>query len=533
MLELPLLWFVVVVGGVLGSTTVYECDVVIAGGSASALAAALASSQYAPAARVCLTEPTDWLGGQLTTQGVSAIDFGKYNVEPTYQPLSFRSLTEDITGSMCWVSEKCFLPAWLAGEWIPSHLANHPNLTVIYRTVITGVQRDASGRVLSLLGVKRTPVDPANEWSYLLSDILEDWYSPVNSAVFTKALVNLTAPVFIEAEEFADLMMLANVSIAQGAETPFENSTGLESQCGQAITIPIFMTLENDGQTSPSPPAGSNESYRFDLEGGYSWDQVWTYRRAYAPPGAQFATANPGDTSQQNIAGGNDYDGGYIYLPLDQCKAQIAAGHWSGCLNITTLKAAEQRAYGWYWWFKNASDANITDHLFMNYTQPGTLTGLTKLPYLRDARRSVGLDGFRLMYTNMINGTNAGYQFYDTVALGDYPIDIHPLNGSVCTYPSYIYAEHPVLPYYIPFRSLTNEDIPNMLVSGKGIAQTFLANSATRLHPTEWSTGVAAGVAAVLMATYGWSSAEALENVSMIQAALQSQAIQQPLQWNL
>ncbi len=26
--------------------------------------------------RICLTEPTDWLGGQLTSSGVSAIDFG-------------------------------------------------------------------------------------------------------------------------------------------------------------------------------------------------------------------------------------------------------------------------------------------------------------------------------------------------------------------------------------------------------------------------------------------------------------------------
>jgi len=33
------------------------------------------------------------------------------------------------------------------------------------------------------------------------------------------------------------------------------------------------------------------------------------------------------------------------------------------------------------------------------------------------------------------------------------------------------------------------------------MAQSFLANAATRLHPTEWSTGVAAGAAAVTMIT--------------------------------
>ncbi len=48
-----------------------SCDILILGGSASALAAALASSKFAPNLTVCLTEPTDWLGGQLTVEGMS------------------------------------------------------------------------------------------------------------------------------------------------------------------------------------------------------------------------------------------------------------------------------------------------------------------------------------------------------------------------------------------------------------------------------------------------------------------------------
>ena len=60
--------------------------------------------------------------------------------------------------------------------------------------------------------------------------------------------------------------------------------------------------------------------------------------------------------------------GRYIYLPLSDCQALAAAGQWNGCINLTTLAAAEQRAFGWYWWFKNASTPNITDYLNMNYT---------------------------------------------------------------------------------------------------------------------------------------------------------------------
>ena len=74
------------------------CDILVLGGSASALASAITaaeaglSSLGTRAPRVCLTEPTDWLGGQLTASGVSAIDFGNRNRLPAYQAASFRDL---------------------------------------------------------------------------------------------------------------------------------------------------------------------------------------------------------------------------------------------------------------------------------------------------------------------------------------------------------------------------------------------------------------------------------------------------------
>ena len=70
----------------------------------------------------------------------------------------------------------------------------------------------------------------------------------------------------------------------------------------------------------------------------------------------------------------------------------------------------------------------------------------TACRYLRDTRRAIGLDGFRLMHTQLrdtIGGT--GKAFFDSVALGDYNDDMHHLkNGSgaqyrlSCTYPEYL-----------------------------------------------------------------------------------------------
>jgi len=53
------------------------------------------------------------------------------------------------------------------------------------------------------------------------------------------------------------------------------------------------------------------------------------------------------------------------------------------------------------------------------------------------------------------------------------------------------------------------------------MAQTFLANAATRLHPTEWSSGTAAGAAAFAMISNNYkSTSEMFENVGVLQEIL-------------
>jgi hypothetical protein len=69
-----------------------------------------------------------------------------------------------------------------------------------------------------------------------------------------------------------------------------------------------------------------------------------------------------------------------------------------------------------------------------------------------------------------------------------------------------------------------------MLVAGKTMAQSFMANSATRLHPTEWSTGTAAGVAAAYMAKSGKTSRQALESIDEIQKLV---AEKTPIDWTV
>ncbi len=54
----------------------FDCDLCIAGGGMGGVAAALAALHRG--VRVVMTEPTDWIGGQLTAQAVSAPDEHPY-----------------------------------------------------------------------------------------------------------------------------------------------------------------------------------------------------------------------------------------------------------------------------------------------------------------------------------------------------------------------------------------------------------------------------------------------------------------------
>jgi hypothetical protein len=81
-------------------------------------------------------------------------------------------------------------------------------------------------------------------------------------------------------------------------------------------------------------------------------------------------------------------------------------------------------------------------------------------------------------------------------------------------------------------RALMVGGAPNLLVAGKLMAQSFHANSNTRVHPSEWSSGVAAGGTAALMLMRGWhDTSDAYANVAVVRSYLNSSKVGQPLDW--
>lgn len=86
-------------------------------------------------------------------------------------------------------------------------------------------------------------------------------------------------------------------------------------------------------------------------------------------------------------------------------------------------------------------------------------------------------------------------KFEDTIAMGSWPIDIHPGKGHSGQHDLYV-----PLPYQIPFRTLLPKTIDNLLVAGRCISVDREALGSIRVGATCGALGHAAGVAAALSA---------------------------------
>ena len=495
----------------------------------------------------------------------------------------------------CWVSSACFPPPALRA-WVPPQLAALPNLRVLYRTVVSGALRSSSdGRVTALKLVTRSwKGDPQLEWGRL-SEHLGDWYSPAESANFSKVLRTVAAAVVVEATELGDVLLSASLPHTQGVEVPLESSLTSDDGLTQSTVFTFFMQLNNAAAAATVPagdawvrsgakpywgalPEGAcccgggndlpdNNNTCKAMQGHplngtctwpkqCSWGGVWRYRRTIAAPKADaspVAGVGYGDVSLQNWGHGNDMMAACLFLPTAAAEASVTSGSWAGGVNITALRMAEDRAFGWFHSLSTAAarrggDPALAQHFSLNKTLSGSFSGLVKFPYLRDTRRAVGLGGFRLNHTDMqaAGSRKTGVVFTDAVGLGSYNFDVKPgngygaANGGPRRLPSYMWnfssntglAGH-AAPFYFPLRALTVQRAPNVLSAGKTIAMTFAANTAAREHLDEWSCGVGAGAAAALMALHNVTSAELLLTmVPQLQALLKSDKIAQPLSWS-
>lgn len=478
----------------------YICDVAVIGGGMGGVAAALAAADAG--VRVVLTEATDWLGGQMTSQGVSALDEHPY-IEQWGGTRSYYALRDAIRAyyrdhygapdimpdgqplnpGNGWVSRLCFEP--LVGvQVLEALLAPHV----------------AAGRLTILR--EHTPIAATVDGDCVRDITLENRAGEC---------CTIEAKYVLDATELGDLLPLTGAEYVTGAEAyadtgePHANRNGARPDEVQGFTV-CFAVEYRHGENHTIPKPDDYEYFRaaqpYTLTLiGHNGERLpfnmfepsaagllpfWTYRRlrdgALLDPGGELR-----DVALINWPG-NDYHWANIIAADEAERARI-------------IDEAKRLALGFLYWLQTEAPHNNDEGrgfsgLRLLHEIMGTADGLSKAPYIREARRIVALK--RIVEGEIAADGQTGARaahVADSVGVGWYHIDLHASVGN----PTSMYA--PTLPFQIPLGALVPKRLTNLLAACKNIGTTHITNGAYRLHPVEWNIGEAAGALAAFCCT--------------------------------
>jgi hypothetical protein len=450
------------------------CDVLIAGAGMGGVGAALAVARHDLSA--CITEETDWVGGQATAGGVSALDENKF-IEiagGTRRYYEFRNRIRQASGGIrnpgaCYVSALCFEPR--VGVEALEQMLKDPKIRVFPRTQIVAVDRRADR------------IESALAWQF-----------------DKRSGLRFRVRYVLDATEAGDLLPLAKIPYIVGSEAKSDTgephaATAANPACVQSLTYP-FAIERRDGETHAiAKPAAYDailKRQQFTLRMNYPVEYGWKGTVEYRMYGDDPPVPN-------NMSPGPFFS----WRRLRAKAPEIALMNWprqdyaaESILDRTpadlarTLQEAKQTSIAFLYWIQN--DLGHPE-VKLRPDVMGTADGLSKYPYLRESRRMLAKG--RVVEQDIVEEYWPGPRsrwFDDSVGTGFYMVDIHPCGANErgrMMMPK---------PFQIPLAILLPKSPVNFLPAGKNIGVTHLTNGAFRLHPIEWMVGEVAGTVASL-----------------------------------
>ncbi|MEG4284114.1 FAD-dependent oxidoreductase [Microcoleus sp. A006_D1] len=405
------------------------CDILVAGGG---LAGAATAYEGLLAGRtVCITEITDWVGGQISSQGTSALDERDTQRSLLFYPRGYLELRRRIKehyGRLnpggCWVSYSCFMP--YNGHKILSDILQDaaqtgkgklkwfPNTVIKELAVTPAVAGNAVGgqQIKSAIAIQHKPAAntaPIN--TETLSQTIEDAYRYENSARFNKTIIRFTSKppnqskskqrgadwFVVDATETGELIGLADVPYRLGIDprSPLEPSSASptgDAYCTQGFTYTFAMEATKEPQQHQVPSFYQQYApyYSYELARLASFPLVFSYRqiRSMKPDEPRPADPKqfpiyPGDISMQNWTWGNDYRPGSAQDNLIYSRSQLEAagqlqpGGWMGGLRTETLRRGEENAKGYFYWLvAGTTDSQLGNGVKKPYPNNRFLSGL-------------------------------------------------------------------------------------------------------------------------------------------------------------
>ena len=515
------------------------CDVAVIGGGVGGCAAALGALRNGT--RVVLTEETDWIGGQLTSQAVPPDEhpwiesFGR-----TQAYADYRNAVRDYYRRYYPLTEEARARAFLnPGDGTVSRLTHEPKVSLAVLENLLAPH--ASGGRLTIL-LQHKPVAAAVERETVRA-------VTVKSPAWTRTI---RAGYFIDATEQGDLLPLTRTEYVTGFESRRQTGEPHAPDEAQPENIQSFtVCFAMDHRPGEDHTVDRPAEYAF-------WrDYVPELRPAWTGKLLSWQMTEPISLKPRRIAFDPDCDqpvpGGpmclWLYRRIARARNYVPGSFlgditlvnwpqndfWLGNLHevgeteaARNLERARQLSLSLLYWMQ--TEAPRPDGgtgwpgLRLRRDVTGTEDGLAKYPYIRESRRIQA--EFTVLEQHV--GTDARKQstaetFHDSVGAGSYRIDLHPSTGGNN------YIDISSLPFQIPLGSLIPKRVENLLAGAKNLGVTHITNGCYRLHPVEWNIGESAGCVAAHAIATGRTPRQIRNDEKLLkdfQAKIQAQGIE-------
>jgi hypothetical protein len=486
--------------------TELSTDILVIGGGLGGVSAALAAVRLRR--RVVLVEELDWLGGQLTSQGVpldeapwaeSLITSQSFaalrtNIRKHYRdcyPLTPRARADFLLNpGMGNVGTLCCEPA-VAAKVLDVLLAPFVStglLVILRRHRLIG----CTGHADRIVAVDVINIENGKQ-------------------------ISISGALVIDATETGDVLAMADVEHVLGAESQSETNE-LHAIPGPAD--PLDQQALTWGFAVDYLP---QEDHTIDKPVGYE-----TFR-ALKPdfwPGPQFGWTVSNHVTHEPLERrlfASDTDDEYVFdlwharrilarrnfLP-GAFASDITIANWpqidywlkpavgvSPEHTAVALDEARRFSLSFLYWMQTEAPRHDGGAgypgLRLRGDVLGTADGLAKQAYFREGRR------IRAEFTVLEQhigvearpGLHSAEHFEDSVGVGAYRIDLHPsTTGRRDT------VDIDTYPFEIPLGALLPVRVDNLLPACKNLGTTRITNGAYRVHPVEWSIGEASGALA-------------------------------------
>ncbi len=500
-------------------------DVMIIGGGLGGVAAAISACEKG--LRVCISEPTDWIGGQVTSQGVPPDEhkwieaYGRTKRYHNYRE-KVRSIYTEILEVT--TDQQPFNP----GNGLVSAICHDPRVSVqalnemVLPYYLTGL--------LTIL--RRTDLVEVDRQDRRINRVMVKHKD-------SSKITEIVAAYVIDASETGELLPLANMHYIVGAEArkdtgemhaledanpkdiqAFTYVLGMEYREGENHTIakpemyefwkefkPDFWPDNYLSFYAPHPHTREKRKYTlFQEKEGFP---LWNYRRIYDK--ASFSNKwGAGDITLMNWPM-NDYFLGNVYEVSDQERAKHE--YQAKQLSLSLL----------YWMqteLERPDGGRGYPELMLRKDIFETEDGLAKYPYIRESRRIMA--EYTITESDVSphsQQSKTGVKYKDSVGIGSYSIDLHPSIGGRN------YLDIPALPFHIPLGALIPKEMDNVLAGSKNIGTTHITNGCYRLHPVEWNIGESAGELVAFCLKHDKTPREVREDMQLLRA-FQEQLVQ-------